>query len=350
MVRDEVYIKRCLQIAKNGNALTKPNPSVGAVIVVNDRIVGEGFTSPFGGPHAEINAINTVQDASILKEATLYVTLEPCSHFGKTPPCANAIVNHKFKRVVIGCLDVNPKVSGNGVRILEEAGIEVEVGVMEAECRGHHQAFFTQHQRNRPHIILKWAQTKEGFMAPPKQEKREPFWITNRYSKQLVHKWRAEEQAILVGTTTVSKDNPKLNTRTWFGKSPLRVVLDAELKLPVDSFVFDQSIRTLVLIDASNAEKITTSSENLFFEPIDYESNMAQQICKVLQKHQIQSVIIEGGAQTLQSFIAANLWDEARVFEGENSIDKGLKAPRVTGNIKSEIAILNDTLTIYTND
>lgn len=350
MLKDEVYIKRCLQIAKNGNALAKPNPSVGAIIVVDDHIIGEGFTSPFGGPHAEINAIKSVKDISVLKQATLYVTLEPCSHFGKTPPCANAIVKHKFKRVVIGCLDVNPKVSGNGVRILEEAGIEVTKGVLESACKMHHQAFFTQYQLKRPYVILKWAQTKTGYMAPLKQAQRKPFWITNSYSKQLVHKWRAEEQAILVGTTTVLKDNPKLNTRTWFGESPLRVVLDAQLKLPAESFVFDQSVKTLVLVDESLSHKVPNQSENLLFETINFNAKVPEQICEVLHRYNIQSVIIEGGAQTLQSFMEANLWDEARVFEGENSIEEGLEAPKITERITSETFILNDKLTFYHND
>lgn len=348
-MKDEKYILRCLQIAKNGNAFTKPNPSVGAVIVLNDKIIGEGFTSPFGGSHAEINAIHSVDKNQELQEATLYVTLEPCSHYGKTPPCANAIVKYGFKKVVIGCLDPNPKVKGNGVRLLREAGIEVVIGILEKECREHHKAFLLQHEKHRPYVILKWAQTKNGFMAPAQQKERKPFWISNGYSKQLVHKWRGEEQAILVGANTVLKDNPKLNVRYWFGKNPVRIVIDRRLTLPKNSFVFDDSVSTIVIVN----ESISIEQGNFYntiFEKIDFNKPIANQICSILYNHNIQSVIVEGGAKTLNAFLNENLWDEARINEGNVTIEDGIIAPDISGRLVVEDHIDSDTIRVYRND
>ncbi|MGK0422355.1 MAG: diaminohydroxyphosphoribosylaminopyrimidine deaminase, partial [Polaribacter sp.] len=232
MIRHKIYIKRCLQIAKNGFGTTRPNPSVGAVIVHQNKIIGEGFTSPFGSNHAEVNAIKAVKNKKLLKEATIYVTLEPCSHFGKTPPCADLIVKHQLKQVVIGCLDTNSLVAGKGVERLKNANIEVIVGVLEDECRIHHKRFFTVQEKKRPYIILKWAETKDGFVAPFSKNENKPVFISNTYSQQLVHKLRSKEHAILVGTNTVLADNPKLNVRSWFGKSPVRIVLDRTLRIP----------------------------------------------------------------------------------------------------------------------
>ena len=347
---DEFYMQRCLQLAQNGNAFTKPNPSVGAVIVSNNSIIGEGFTAPFGGPHAEVNAIASVGDKDSLKGATMYVTLEPCSHFGKTPPCANAIVQSGIQRVVIGCLDVNPEVRGNGIQILKEADIEVEVGVLQSQCDALHKSFFVQQGLQRPYIILKWAQTKNGFMAPAEQDDRNPFWISNQYSKQLVHKWRAQEQAILVGANTVLKDNPTLNTRDWYGQSPIRIVLDARLSTPLDSNVFNDQQKTIFIINASTEVFNSEDWKVTLFERINYSKDVAKQVCQVLSKYNIQSVIIEGGARTLETFIKSKLWDEARVFEGEHDIENGLKAPAIQGRVKSKQQLLADVLTIYAND
>ena len=334
-----------MQLAKNGIGVTRPNPSVGAVIVHNNVIVGEGFTSPYGENHAEVNAINSVKNKALLKEATIYVTLEPCSHHGKTPPCADLIVKKKIPNVVIGCVDTNSLVAGKGIELLKNTGINVTVGILEAECLEHHKRFFTVQNKKRPYIILKWAQTKDGFIAPISKDKLKPVWITNTYSQQLVHKWRGKEHAILVGTNTVLADNPRLNVRSWFAKNPVKIVLDAKLRLPKEASVFDQSVKTIVL-----TEKNKESNDNFVFEQINFSCHIAEQICEVLQRHKIQSVIIEGGTQTLQTFIDANLWDEARVFTGDISFKRGVKVPRFSASIFSEEKIKNDTLKIYRYD
>lgn len=323
----EKYISRCIAIAKNGLGTTAPNPMVGCVIVHNSKIIGEGFTTPYGGAHAEVNAINSVKDKFLLKEATLYVTLEPCSHYGKTPPCSNLIIEHGIKNVVIGCIDDNEKVAGRGIAKLKEAGCNVTVGVLEDECKEHHKRFFTFHNKKRPYIILKWAETADGFIAPSHKKEQQPVWITNQYSRQLVHKWRAEEQAILVGTNTLLEDNPSLTTRDWEGKHPIRIVLDKNETLSKDLKVFDNEAET-ILIRETSAETIS----DLLFEA------------------NINSVIIEGGAKTLQLFIKSSLWDEARVFFGNSVFKEGIKAPKLKGKLIDEQQSLDDTLKIYVNN
>ncbi len=337
-----------MQIAQNGIGASRPNPSVGAVVVYQDTIIGEGFTSPYGGNHAEVNAIGAVKDKSLLKKATIYVTLEPCSHFGKTPPCADLIVKNKLKNVVIGCVDSNSLVAGKGIERLINAGINVIVGVLEDECRARHKRFFTVQDKKRPYIILKWAQTKNGFVAPLTKDAQKPVWISNQYSQQLVHKWRSEEHAILVGTNTVIADNPKLNVRSWSGKNPVRIVLDRTLRAPKNLSVFDGSVKTIVITEKQ--ECLFDGSGELFIETIKFSNNLAGQICEVLQKHKIQSVIIEGGTQTLQTFIDEDLWDEARVFVGKVAFKEGVKAPFFNKAIKEKINIKTDVLKIYTND
>ncbi len=336
---------RCLELAKKGIGTTRPNPSVGAVIVCNDKIIGEGYTNPYGGSHAEVNAIQSVKDISLLKKATMYVTLEPCSHYGKTPPCANLIVKKEIPNVVIGTTDTNNLVAGKGVAILKKAGCNVTIGVLEEECKEHHKRFFTVQNKKRPYIILKWAETRNGFIAPLEKEEQKPVWISNEYSKQLVHKWRAEEHAILVGTNTVIADNPKLNVRSWFGNNPIRVVLDRTLRVSSKLNVLDSEITTIII-----TEKEATNKTNLTFEKIDFSKNLVQQICEVLQKHKIQSIIIEGGAKTLQTFIDEGLWDEARVFTGANEFNNGIKAPKIVSKLTFEEQIHKDTLRIYNND
>jgi diaminohydroxyphosphoribosylaminopyrimidine deaminase/5-amino-6-(5-phosphoribosylamino)uracil reductase len=337
-----------LQIAKNGIGSSRPNPSVGAVVVCNNKIIGEGFTSIYGKNHAEVNAINAVKNKSLLKEATIYVTLEPCSHFGKTPPCADLIVKNHLKNVVIGCVDSNSLVAGKGIERLEKAGINVVVGVLEKECREHHKRFFTVQDKKRPYIILKWAETKDGFVAPLTKNEQKPVWISNQYSQQLVHKWRSEEHAILVGTNTVITDNPKLNVRSWSGQNPVRIVLDRTLRVSKNLHVFDNSVKTIFFTEKQECQ--FEGSREQIFETIDFSKNIASQICEVLQKHQIQSVIIEGGTKTLQTFIDENLWDETRVFIGETTFKEGIKAPEFNSVIKEEINIKTDVLKIYTND
>ncbi|WP_394351616.1 bifunctional diaminohydroxyphosphoribosylaminopyrimidine deaminase/5-amino-6-(5-phosphoribosylamino)uracil reductase RibD [Spongiivirga citrea] len=340
-------MRRCLELAKKGIGNTYPNPSVGCVVVYDNKIIGEGFTSEYGGPHAEVNAIENVHDKSLLKKATLYVTLEPCSHFGKTPPCADLIIRHEIYQVVIGTIDLNQKVSGKGVEKLREAGCNVQVGCLEDECKEHHKRFLTYHNKKRPYIILKWAESADGFIAPEDstREKKEPVWITNTKSRQLVHKWRSEEQAILVGTKTVLKDNPSLTTRDWSGKSPIRIVIDRSNKITKDAAVFKGDTKTIVVCENNSTDNL----EYLTFEPIDFSKEISKQLCEVLVKHQILSVIIEGGSKTIQTFIDANLWDEARVFKGKITFKNGIKAPLISTSSSESLNIDQDLLSIYTN-
>lgn len=330
----EKYIKRCIEIAKKGLGFTRPNPMVGCVIVHQDNIIGEGFTSTYGGHHAEVNAVQSVLDKSLLNESTLYVTLEPCSHFGKTPPCTNLIIEHQIPKVVIGTTDTNSKVSGKGIEILKASGCEVIVGVLEKECKTHHKRFFTFHNKQRPYIILKWAETLDGLMAPESKNEQKPVWITNDISRQMVHKWRAEEHAILVGIHTVLADNPSLTVRDWTGQNPIRIVQDRDHKLSKDYNVFNSEAETIVI----------TKND------IEFHNNIASQICQVLYKKDIQSVIIEGGCKTLQMFIDEDLWDEARVFTGKMTFNKGVNAPKFSGKLVSENRIIDDLLKIYVNN
>ena len=307
---------------------------VGCVIVVDNKIITEGYTSPYGGNHAEVNAINTVKNKSLLKTATLYVTLEPCSHHGKTPPCSDLIIKHKIPNIVIGCIDDNPEVAGKGIQKLKDSGCNVTVGVLENECKDHHKRFFTFHNSKRPYIILKWAESKDKFIAPKSKEKKEPVWITNEFSRQLVHKWRTEEQAILVGANTVKEDNPSLTAREYNGKNPIRIVIDKDKKLSKDYSIFNNLAKTILI-----------SKDNT-----DFSKPIAQQICDYLYNYNINSVIIEGGSKTLQTFINENLWDEARVFIGPNNFYEGVKSPVFKRSPKKEVKIINDLLKIFRND
>jgi diaminohydroxyphosphoribosylaminopyrimidine deaminase/5-amino-6-(5-phosphoribosylamino)uracil reductase len=330
----ENYIKRCIEIAKNGLGATAPNPMVGSVIVYNNNIIGEGYTSAYGSHHAEVNAINSVKNKELLKDATLYVTLEPCSHSGKTPPCSDLIIKHHIPNVVVGCLDDNPRVAGKGIAKLKASGCNVTVGVLENNCKQHHKRFFTFHNKKRPYIILKWAETLDGLIAPLKKEAKRPVWITNKFSRQLVHKWRAEEQAILVGTNTISEDNPSLTVRDWTGKNPTRIVIDREHKLSESYSVFN-----------AEADTLEISKNN-----VDFNKPLAKQIIALLYSKNINSVIIEGGAKTIETFIDENLWDEVRVFKGPTNFKNGIKAPEFHGQLISEEKIIDDTLHIYVNN
>ncbi len=333
----EKYIKRCIELSKNGFPLAMPNPSVGAVIVHENKIIGEGYTSPYGGNHAEVNAVNSVKDQFLLSKSTIYVSLEPCSHFGKTPPCCDLIILHKIPNIIIGTVDPNVKVAGNGIKKLIEQGRNVTVGILEKECIDSNKRFFTFHNKKRPYIILKWAESQDGFIAPMQNindnKTRKPVWISNTFSRQLVHKWRSEEQAILVGTQTVIDDNPKLDVRDWAGKNPIRIVLDQNNRIPKESYIFDNQSETILI----------TNKE------IDFTKNIAFQIADFLYKKNIQSVIIEGGRQTLQIFIDENIWDEARVFRGNAFLENGTKAPNLKKQFQEKKAILDDELLIFTN-
>lgn len=342
MQKHSKYIKRCIQLATNGLGTTYPNPLVGSVVVHDAVIIGEGWHYQAGGPHAEVVAINSVQDASKLPEATLYVSLEPCSHFGKTPPCADLIISNRIKKVVIGCKDPNTKVAGRGIQKLIDAGCQVIVGIEEAACRELNKRFFTFQLKQRPYIFLKWAQTQDGYIAPSTKAAQKPVWITNQYSRQDAHKLRASEQAILVGTKTVMDDNPSLTSRDWHGASPLRVVLDKMLKIEKKATVFSDAAPTLVL-----TEKNRENSKTVTYERIDFSKEIAAQICAILYRYNIQSLIVEGGTQTLQTCIDAELWDEAIVYTGISSFENGLAAPKMDGEIIATRKIKNDTVTHF---
>lgn len=339
----EKYIKRCIELAQNGFGTTYPNPMVGSIIVYENQIIGEGWHKKAGEAHAEVNAIKSVKDKSLLKKATIYVSLEPCSHFGKTPPCSDLIIANEIPNVVIGTVDPNEKVSGRGIKKITESGANVIVGVLEKECNELNKRFFTFHKKKRPYIILKWAESQDGFLAPEKEigQDRKPVWITNSHSRQLVHKWRSEEQAILVGTQTVIDDNPKLNVRDWTGNNPVRVVLDQNNRISKDSFMFDDTVKTIVFTKS----EIASEKENTTFEVIDFSQNIIPQILGVLYQNQIQSILIEGGLQTLQTFIDQNIWDEARIFTGKKAtFGKGTKAPVLSGKISTKTNIESDEL------
>lgn len=326
-------MKRCIELAKNGLGTTYPNPLVGSVIVFEDKIIGEGWHQKSGEPHAEVNAINSVKDKSLLEKSTIYVSLEPCSHFGKTPPCCDLIIKHKIPNVVIGTVDPFEKVSGNGIRKLTENGKTVISGVLEDECSELNKRFFTFHQKKRPYIILKWAETENGFIAPESKTDQKPVWITNEFSRQLVHKWRSEEQAILIGTQTAIDDNPTLTTRDWLGKNPVRIVIDTTNKIPKENHIFDNQAKTIILSDAE----------------IDFSKNSALKIARLLYHSTIQSVIIEGGKRTLQTFIDAGLWDEARIFKGKISFGSGISAPVFKYAVSEKTNLGSDELLIFRN-
>ena len=330
----EKYISRCIDLGKLGIGNTYPNPSVGCCIVYKNNIIGEGYTSSAGCNHAEINTIESVKDKSQLKEAVLYVTLEPCSHFGKTPPCTNEIIKNRIPKVVIGTLDPNPKVCGNGVKELEKAGIKVYIGVLEKQCKDHHKRFLTYVNKKRPYIILKWAETDDGFIAPETKKELKPVWISNKHSRQLVHKWRATEQSILVGANTIRQDNPKLTARNSTGTNPSIIIINRENDLDKNQDVFK-----------SKADKIIIT-EKL----IDFNKPIAIQISNILYKKKINSVIIEGGLKTLTTFIQENIWDEARIFKSPVKFEKGVRAPIIKIKPKYETKIIDDQLSIIYNE
>ena len=334
-------MKKCLELATKGMGYVSPNPMVGCVVVFNNQIIGEGYHEEYGTAHAEINAIENVKDKSLLKKSTLYVNLEPCVHFGKTPPCTNLIIESEIPKVVIGCRDSYSKVSGKGIEKMQNIGIEVIVGVLEKESRELNKRFFTFHEKKRPYIILKWAESKDGFMAPLNQNK--PFWMTSSESKKLVHKWRDEEDAILVGRVTAQKDNPSLTVREVSGSNPIRIIIDKNLKLSDDLNLFNSEAKTIIF----NAIKSEENDTNQFIK-IDF-NYLIKNILEELHKQNIQSVKIEGGRITLQSFIDANIWDEARIFTANKLFSQGLKTPIIEGEIILEEEIGTDTLEIIIN-
>ena len=334
-------MRRCLDLAEKGLGRVAPNPMVGCVIVCDGKIIGEGYHEKYGGPHAEVNAINSVKDPSLLPQSTLYVNLEPCAHHGKTPPCADLIIQQKIKRVVIGCLDTNPLVAGKGIEKLKQNGIEVVQDVLKDECRELNKRFFTFHEKKRPYIILKWAQTKDGFIAKKPPFTREENWITNNESNVLSHTWRGQESAILIGTNTALLDNPSLTTRLNAGKSPLRVLIDRDLKVPATNNIFSEKDAVLVF-----TEKDVADSGHISYFKIDFKGDVISQILKSLYVLKINSLIVEGGTNLLQQFIDKDMWDEARIFTGDKIFKEGLKAPNIHAVKVSDLKIGSDTLSI----
>ncbi len=320
---DEQYMQRCLQLAEQGLGRTYTNPMVGAVVVHNDTIIGEGYHHKAGEPHAEVNAINSVKNKELLKESTIYVSLEPCAHYGKTPPCADLIIRMGIPRVVVGCVDSFSKVAGEGIKRIRNAGSEVIVGVLEKECRELNRRFFCYHEKNRPYVILKWAESADGFISLPD---RSPVWLTDDIAKRAVHKQRSEEMSILIGSGTANSDNPSLTTREWSGNNPIRVLFSPNESFSKDLKLLNDGLGLVVLTD-----KESRSEGCIKFVKLDSSlPSRSRQICKALYDEGIQSVIVEGGQQTLQTFINDDMWDEAFVYSGKNLLHNGIKAPIIS--------------------
>ena len=326
MTKDEKYIARCIQLAKNACCNAAPNPMVGAVIVHNGTIIGEGYHIRCGEPHAEVNAIRSVKDESLLKESTIYVSLEPCSHYGKTPPCADLIIEKGIPEVVIGCMDPFSMVAGRGIEKLRKAGVKVTVGVLEEECRQLIRRFITFNTRKRPYITLKWAESADGFIDK-NREGGSPVLLSTPLTSMIVHKRRAEHDAILVGRKTALLDNPSLTTRNWFGKDPVRLVIDKNLTLPKQLHLFDNKVRTLVFTQ-QNKESHYPLVEYI---RLDFNQNILPQIMDVLYNLKVQSLMVEGGTILLQSFINEDLWDEAYIETSPIHLNEGIKAPVIKG-------------------
>jgi len=336
-------MSRCLQLAKLGKGNVAPNPMVGTVLVYEDKIIGEGYHQQYGKAHAEVNCINSVSEANqhLIPLSTIYVSLEPCAHFGKTPPCANLIIQHKIKKVVIGCRDPFEQVDGKGIEKLENAGIAVVTGILEDECKELNKRFFTFHTKHRPYIILKWAQTADKKIAHTTAER---LLITNEYTNRLVHQWRAEEAAILVGTNTALLDNPSLNNRLWHGNDPVRLVIDLQLKLPSSLNIFKGTQRTIMFNTVKQEER-----GNTLFYRLSADAELLDQLLDACYQLNIQSVLVEGGAKLLQTFIDAQQWDEARIITNkELIIHEGLAAPQLAaGSVVKEENIFSDNIQFY---
>lgn len=339
-------MRRCLDLARLGQGLVAPNPLVGSVVVFKDRIIGEGYHKAFGEAHAEVNAIQSVTQSECFAKSILYVNLEPCSHTGKTPPCADMIIKTGISTVVIGTPDPNPLVCGNGIMKLREHGIHVHVGLLGEECRALNRRFITFHSRQRPHIILKWAQTRDSFIDVIRQDpaNEHPQWISNPISRMLVHKWRSEEQSILVGTQTALMDDPQLNVREWSGKSPLRMVIDRHLQLPEHLKLFYPTQPTMVFNEIKD-----DVIGNIRYIRLDFTKSILRDMLHFLYHEGIQSVLVEGGRKLLMSFIDENLWDEARVFIGPQRFEEGVEAPRINHVVPEKSFIRQDELLFYYN-
>ena len=342
MTIDEKYMLRCLQLASNGLGLTKSNPLVGCVIVHENIIIGEGYHHAFGGPHAEVVAINQVKDHSLFKNATVYVNLEPCTHHGKTPPCSDLLIEKKVQRVVISNTDPFEKVNGKGIKKLRQAGIEVETGILEAQGKELNKRFFTFHEKKRPYIILKWAQSKDGWIDSVREDNAPRILrISGSLSHILSHQWRAQEMAIMVGKNTVLKDDPSLTTRLVKGENPIRIIFDRDLTVPLNYKVFDHHSKALVF----NAHRQEETRQVSYIQTV-YNGDELTQVMEELYHRNIVSVIVEGGLQLLSSMIKTGLWDEARIFTAPILLREGVSAPYITGKMISTEKVGDDELTI----
>jgi len=340
----EKHMKLCLKLAIKGLGNVAPNPMVGCIIVHNEKVIGKGYHKKFGEAHAEINAIRSVKNKALLKDSTLYVSLEPCSHHGKTPPCADAIIKCGIRRVVIGGIDPNPLVKGKGIAKLIKHGCSIITGILEDECMDLNKRFFTFYLEKRPYIILKWAMTQDGYIDKHRTEKENPLKVTGKEALELSHKWRSEEQAIIIGTNTAIMDNPMLTTRRVKGKSPVRIVLDRDLKIPLNSNIFNNFASVIIINGKKNHKE-----GNIEYFKINYTGNTLEKVLASLYKHHFQSVIVEGGATLLNTFIHSGYWDEARVFTSDKKIGKGIKAPAFKGIPSDTQKIGNDSLNMYKN-
>jgi len=342
---EEIYMKRCIELAKQGVGRVAPNPMVAAVLVHGQRIIGEGFHQQYGHAHAEVNCVNSVnkEDEHLIAQSTLYVSLEPCAHFGKTPPCADMIIQKRIQKTVIGCRDPFKEVDGKGIEKLLAAKIEVEQGVLEKECKDLNKRFFAFHTKHRPYIILKWAQSNNAKIGSTNGKR---IFISNEFTNRMVHKWRSEEAAILVGTNTALADDPELNVRLWNGPNPIRLLVDMDLHLPASLKIFNDKARTIIFNSIKHEE-----DNNLFYYQVTHDVSLVHQIANALYHLKIQSVLVEGGAMLLQSFIDEGIWDEARIINNEELIiNKGLNSPELS---KAELhfseKIFSDSIHYYKN-
>ena len=329
------YMKRCIELASKEIGNTYPNPLVGCVIVHENKIIGEGSHKAYGEKHAEVNAINSVNDKELLANSTLYVNLEPCNHHGKTPPCSELILKYKIKNVVIGSIDPNKMVKGGGIEKLESNGCNVTYGILENECDYLNKRFFTYHKKRRPYVILKWAESNDGYISPIKSN-REVYWISGEKSKKLSHKWRSEEHSILVGVQTIIDDNPILTTRLVNGKNPIRIVLDPNCRIPINSKVFSKDSQTIILSKTGN-NLIEKNIKIINYDKMEF-------ILRSLYDLKFQSVIIEGGAKTIKNFLDSDTWDSIRIFKSNKNLKDGIKSPKIDISKFQKTKIGDDTL------
>lgn len=342
----EKYMYRCLELARNGMGSVSPNPMVGCVIVKDNKIIGEGYHKEYGGPHAEVNAINSVSNKNDLKQSTLYVNLEPCSHHGKTPPCSDMILSLGIPEIVIGQKDPHHLVEGNGIKLMQAAGCKVITGILEKESRELNRRFNIFHEKKRPYIILKWAQTLDGYIDVDRTAIKNPisYWISNYQLKRLVHKWRTEESAIMIGALTAVNDNPRLNAREWPGRNPTRIIIDENMDMTDDLNVLDGSVMTIVF-----SSKPKQSRQNLEYIMIDFNNDYMSRIMDILYEKNIMSVIVEGGKRLLESYLDVGLWDEARLIIGNKVFHRGLKGPDIPTTSYVAETIDKDKLLIFRN-